>query len=242
MTVKLERIEHSLGRITLANPPANNLDRPDFLNQATLDNFLGASDLKGVVVIGQGRHFCAGADLSALKRQQHDGESFLAALRRGKAILESLNRATVPIVAAIRGSCLGAGLELALACHFRIATPTALLGFPESQHGFLPGMGGTVFSHQNLAFPAIIDLVLSGRCLLGPEAQERGMVDRIVDISNLETQAIAYLVELTGRHSPRLIRSALASIHDGRFLPRAEALEQESRRFFELIQDVPFDD
>jgi enoyl-CoA hydratase len=206
--------------------------------QAELEAILSTPGLKGLLVRGAGRHFSAGADLAALGRQRSDGLSLVDSISLGKRLLDTLDRATVPVVAVIRGSCLGAGLELALACHFRFCARNALLGFPETQHGFIPGMGGSVFGQPLLRSGQLMELVLGGRLVLGEEAAGMGLADQVADSAEVEELALAWLDGLTGRLRPELIRAALASIHDGRFLPRDQALANESSRFFELIQDA----
>jgi len=134
----------AIGRLGFSHPPHNTLVDPVFLDAAFLDRCMGESALKGIILVGEGRHFSGGADREALDDAINDpltGPDALARrLDEGKQILERISLAPVPIVAAIRGQCLGAGLEIALACHFRVATPGAMFGFPESTLGLLPGM------------------------------------------------------------------------------------------------------
>jgi enoyl-CoA hydratase/carnithine racemase len=241
MSVRFEMASATIGRLTLQGGKANSLDRPDFMEQAELEEILVRPELKALLVRGEGRHFSAGADLAALERQRLSGD-LPAAIGRGKCLLDTLNRATVPVLAAIRGSCLGAGLEIALACHFRHAAPNALLGFPEAQHGFIPGMGGAVFGSAVLPASGLMELILSARLVLGTEALSLGLVDVLSEGADPEAEALEWLDRLTTRHRPALIRAALASIHDGRFLPRDQALANESARFFRLIQDASLHD
>ena len=157
-------IREGIGYIAMENPPQNALTRPDFEDPAVLERFLDDAAIKGVVLSGAGRNFSSGADLEALRKMRaEDPAAARAALNRGKDLLQKIRRAPVPVLALIRGSCLGGGLEIALACHFRFASANAMLGFPEAEHGLLPGMGGTRAVWRELGTAGAMSLVLSGK-------------------------------------------------------------------------------
>jgi len=223
----------SIGIVTLSNPPANLMTEPGFADAGALSAFLETPDLVGAVVTGEGRHFCGGADLARLADQARDPRRLSSGLEQGKALLDLLRFATVPIVAAIRGQCLGGGFEIALACHFRVASKGAMFGFPESSHGLVPGLGGTLL-REELGFRGLVDLVLSGRLVDAEEAQSTGFVDRIVDAGQVEAAAEKLLADLTEGKPPGLVRSIMESIQNGRRLPRAEALRRETELFCRL--------
>jgi enoyl-CoA hydratase len=229
-------VDGTLGCITLANPPQNTLPDPEFADSRELAAFVAGPQLKGIVVCGEGRHFCAGADLPSLRSQAADPSSLARRLDKGKQLLEMLRAAPVPMVAAIRGSCLGAGLEIAMACHFRVAAHNALLGFPESQHGLVPGMSGTA---TGLPRAVLARLVLSGDMIGGDEARSLGIVDQCCATGRVVDEAGALLRSLVERRSARLVHAAMTSIHDARRLPRAEALAAETRIFCELVSQAP---
>jgi enoyl-CoA hydratase len=170
-----------IGRIELRNPPYNAFVSPAFEDAARLAGFLARDDLKAAIVLGHGRHFSAGADLDALAaRISGDPEALRASLDAGKKALDAIRFSGIPVVAAIRGSCLGAGLEIALACHFRVASANALLGFPEAERGLMPGLGGTVLGRSRMRRGTIIDLLLTGRMVRGEEAASIGLVDAVL--------------------------------------------------------------
>jgi enoyl-CoA hydratase len=221
------------GVLTLKDPPRNLLKSPLFADRQELEGFLSADDLSGVIVVGEGRHFCGGADLEQLAIQAKDPAQLRRALDQGKALLDLLRFATVPVVAAIRGQCLGAGLEIALACHLRIASPGAMLGFPETTHGLLPGLGGTVALGEHRV-RGVIDLIVSGRLVDADEALSLGLLDRVVDAAQVEHAAELQLTELVGGKPVQLVRSVMESIQNGRRLPREEALRRETELFCTL--------
>ncbi|KZW03783.1 ClpP/crotonase [Exidia glandulosa HHB12029] len=124
--------------------------------------------------------FCAGADLAERRTMSQDQVSdFLAGLRRAMSSLESLS---VPTIAAIDGPALGGGLELALACDFRVAGPNAnKIGLPEVKLGIIPGAGGTQRAVRLLGITKAKNLIFTGRTLDGVEAKEWGIVDYIAE-------------------------------------------------------------
>lgn len=226
-----------LGTIILSNPPHNNLCHPVFCDKEELLDFLNNPTLTHVIIKGKGKHFCGGADLERLKELAAEPDKLREALDQGKELLQIISHAPVPVAALIRGSCLGGGLELALSCHFRFASHNAMLGFPESEYGLMPGLGGTVLSVDLLTRYNLIDLLLSGRMIRGEEALEIGLVDAVCPPKEVEEQLSVFLQRLTERHTPKLIRSVMQSIHNGNQLPTKKALAEESRLFCELVRD-----
>ncbi len=228
------RRDGPIGHIVLQNPPNNTLPHPRFAEPGELQAFLGAAELKGVVVSGEGRHFSAGADLDTLKALARDPAALQQALDEGKGLLDIIRYAPVPVVAAVRGSCLGAGLEIALACHFRVAASSAMIGFPESEYGLIPGMSGTVEGELRRA--TRIRMVLSGEMIGAEEARERGIVDRVCAAPQVEREAEALLAQLVSRRSAALVHAAMNSVHNCARMGRREALLEESRLFCELVR------
>ena len=221
-----------IGRITLAAPPRNLLDHPEFEERATLEAFLAKPELEAVIVQGEGRHFCAGAELRSLRRLTAEPAALEAALGRGKALLDVLSYARVPVLALIRGACLGAGLEIALSCHFRMASENALLGLPETGLGLMPGFGGTILAQEAVGRAKAIELVLSGRLVGAEEARVLGLVDAVAPTRELAPKAVAFLRSLVRD----LVRAIMESIHNARRLPRAEAMAREAALFLQVAR------
>ena len=228
-----------IGTLVLSGGRANALRGPALADPAVLEAFFEREEVKGAVLTCSGRHFCAGADLEELARSLADETSLAelgSGLEVGKAALEAIAFAPVPVVAAVRGSCLGAGLEIALAAHFRVASRNALLGLPESGLGLIPGLGGTARAAELLPRRVAVDLVLSGRMISAGEALELGLVDRVVATSELEGAARQLLVELVGRRSKGVVRAVMTALHNARRLPREDALREEGRLFLEVAR------
>jgi len=224
------------GWITLSNPPYNSLIHPVFTDRKKLLDFLGDPELKYIILRGEGKHFCRGAEIENLAELKHDTQALQKAIEQGKELLGIISRATVPVAALIYGSCLGGGLELALSCHFRFAAQNAMFGFPESNHGLMPGMGGTLIDHEQIDSRYLIDLILSGRLFRAEEAQKIGLIDTIAPAKNIEEKLVHYLDNLTCRHTPKLIRSVMQSINNGKYLPMREALSEETQLFCQLAR------
>ena len=138
--------------------------------------------IKAVVIrSGKPDNFIAGADIKEFLaiKSALEGETLS---RTGQALLDRLEALPVPVVAAIHGSCLGGGLELALACRFRIATddPKTVLGVPEVMLGLLPGAGGSQRIPRLIGLAHGLDLILTGRSLKATRALKVGLVDEVV--------------------------------------------------------------
>jgi 3-hydroxyacyl-CoA dehydrogenase/enoyl-CoA hydratase/3-hydroxybutyryl-CoA epimerase len=141
-------------------------------------------DITGVVVASAKKTFFAGGDLNDLRRvTPADGETFMATLTSTKAALRGLETLGRPVVAALNGSALGGGLEIALSCHHRVAldNPKSRFGFPEVTLGLLPGAGGVVRTVRMLGIAdALLKLLLQGQQLAPMPAKETGIVDEVV--------------------------------------------------------------
>jgi enoyl-CoA hydratase/carnithine racemase len=231
--------EGGVGRIELRNPPHNSLVSPAFEDPARLAAFLARDDLKAAIVVGHGRHFSTGADLDDLAaRISGDTAAFGALLAAGKSALDAIRYSEIPVVAAIRGSCLGAGLEIALACHFRVASANALLGFPEAERGLMPGLGGTLVGGVRAPRGAVIELLLSGRMIRGEEAVSLGLVDAAVPTADVASRAEDLVGRLVAGRTRSQIRRVMTAVHNAERLPRDEALAAETRLFVELAAEV----
>ena len=184
--VRLDR-EGAIGVITVNNPPVNALSPgvPEgiiaCLRQGEADPAISA-----MVLIGAGRSFIAGADI----RQFGKGRPRLPL---GQRVYDVLDAASKPVVAAIHGYALGGGLEIALACHYRIAVPGAKVGLPEVLIGILPGGGGTQRLPRLIGPKAALDMIVSGRHVPAPEARTLGILDEVLaDGADLRAGAIAF--------------------------------------------------
>src|ERR1700686_5772968 len=166
--------DNGIGVITVDNPPVNALSPgvPEGI-VAAVDKGNADPAVKAMVVIGAGTSFIAGADI----RQFGKGPSAPPSGRRPYDVLDDSAK---PVIAAIHGYALGGGLEIALACHYRIATPSARVGLPEVLIGILPGAGGTQRLPRLIGPKAALEMIVSGRHVPADEAKRLGMIDEIV--------------------------------------------------------------
>jgi 3-hydroxyacyl-CoA dehydrogenase len=185
--------------ITIDNPPVNALSPgvPEGISagigKAELD--LGVS---AVVIIGAGRTFIAGADIKQLEEHAHGKGSGAPNLHD---LLKKIEDCSKPVVIALHGTALGGGLELAMAGHFRVATPDAQVGQPEVNLGIIPGAEGSQRLPRLVGVAAAIDMLVSGKPVKAPEALRLGIVDKIIE-GDLQSGAVAFALEAakSGRH------------------------------------------
>ncbi|MBV9827682.1 MAG: enoyl-CoA hydratase/isomerase family protein [Alphaproteobacteria bacterium] len=206
--VSFEKVE-DIGVITVDNPPVNAMSPgvPEGI-VAALDK--GNADLavKAMVLIGAGRSFIAGADI----RQFGKGPPRPAPARRHYDVMDQSPK---PVVAAIHGYALGGGLETALACHYRVAVPSAKVGLPEVLIGILPGAGGTQRLPRLIGPKAALDLIVSGRHVPAEEAQKLGIIDEIVPEGGLRDAAIAFAKKIADRRPLPVIRNNNGRLAEG---------------------------
>jgi enoyl-CoA hydratase len=215
------------------------VNRPDKLNaldRHTIEElheaFAAAGEAAGtraVLLTGGGaKAFVAGADIAEMS-----GMTPLQARdfsRRGQALMTRIERLGKPVVAAINGFALGGGLELALACHVRVAADTAKVGQPEVNLGLIPGFGGTQRLVRLCGRGAALDLCLTGQNIDAARALQLGIVSRVVAAADLEAAAIALATQLANA-APQAIRGVLDSILLGAEAPIDVGLDYETQAF-----------
>jgi enoyl-CoA hydratase len=181
------KIENDIGHLVLSQPPANTMSRLFFEELALLTrDILPRAEMKALIIYGKGRHFSAGADHYDLRNRiienlpadfPNELPFFLKETTRSFNFIENL---PIPTFAAIRGTCFGSALELALHCRYRICAEGTVLGFPETSFGLMPGCGGSVKLPAITGLARAIELIVSGRNFSAEEAYEWGIVHKIV--------------------------------------------------------------
>ncbi|MCB1742323.1 MAG: enoyl-CoA hydratase/isomerase family protein [Gammaproteobacteria bacterium] len=188
------------------------LNRPQALNALSfeilrdIDRALAEaadSDARVLIVTGAGeKAFCAGADIKELRgrslTQQKQGA------RLGQRIFARLDDYPFPSIALINGYAFGGGLELALACTFRLATPNAKMGLPEIKLGLIPGYGGTQRLPRAIGEARALEMILTGATVDAEEAARIGLVHRLLDSDDPMTQALSFARRFTGFSLPVL--------------------------------------
>jgi enoyl-CoA hydratase len=230
---QLLTISHHIARIRLHNPPANTIthsglkELEQVLSEVEQDDYVRA-----VIVTGSGRFFCAGADIHELTRLNtaHAGSEFAL---QGQALFNHIERCDKPVVAAINGICVGGGLELALACHIRIAASGVSLGLPEIKLGLIPGFGGTQRLLRVVGASKAAEMMLTGETVTAEEARNIGLVSRVVPNQELMTQAEA-IGGMIAAHGAAAVQSVLYAIRGGLDIPLSEGLVREAELFGRL--------
>jgi 3-hydroxyacyl-CoA dehydrogenase len=178
-----------VGVITLNSPPVNALG-PELIAgiRAAFDLLVGDATVRAIVLTGAGKAFCGGADIRQFAGLR-DGK--LSAADIFNPLLNALEDSPKPVVAAIHGVCLGGGLELAMACHYRLATPTSQLGQPEVKLGLIPGAGGTQRLPRLAGVAKAAEMIATGASINASDARTFGIVDRVFD-RDLLAEAIKF--------------------------------------------------
>ena len=242
----LER-DGAVGIITIDNPPVNAMS-PGLpgailarLAEAQADNAVEA-----VVLRGAGKGALAGADIRSFGTPWPEGEPTL------RDVIAAIERSAKPVIAALAGYWLGGGLELALSCHYRVASRKTQVGQPEVALGFPPGAGGTQRLPRLADVEAALAMIVDGTPVDAPEAAEKGILDRVIDGDLLEG-AVAFAGERIAAGPPHaLARERTPELRDPAiFAATRERLERRARgqraplaclECVELALEVPFDE
>jgi enoyl-CoA hydratase/carnithine racemase len=187
--------------------------------------------VRAVILTGAGKAFCAGADLK--ERQKMTLEETRSFLRSLNSVVDTVAGFPRPVIAAINGAAFGGGLELALACDFRIAADAAELGLVETRLGIIPGAGGTQRLARLAGLAVAKELILTGRRIGAARAKELGVVGEVVPAAELPAAAARQAGELCAA-GPLAVTQAKRAIDGGFHLPLAEALAHE-RDCYEIV-------
>lgn len=187
-------VKDSIGVISVNNPPVN------ALAQVVREGILKAvqtaqqDDSEAVVLRCEGRTFIAGADITEFGKPPKD--PWLP------EVLTAIENSSKPVIAAIHGTALGGGFEVALACHYRCAIASAKVGLPEVNLGLLPGAGGTQRVPRVAGVKAALDMITSGKPIAAAKAKDMGLIDEVLAGEDLEAAAIAYAKDLLASGAP----------------------------------------
>jgi len=237
----MDLISHSLegavALIRINHPPVNALAHPVRSALLARVNTLATdASVAALVIHGAGEHFVAGADIREFDAAPRDPLL--------NDVLLQIEACDKPVIAAIRGSAIGGGFELALACHYRCATPSAAFSLPEIKLGLLPGAGGTQRLPRLVGAELALDMMLTAESIDGRRAFDLGIVDHLAD-GDLVMQTLEYARQLIARNAgPRRLRDLQVDV---RFLPpgffqqqnqRAEALSHGHGSHGAIVQCV----
>lgn len=215
-----------VGILAIASPPVNALGH--VVRSALRDGLkalIADEAVKAVVVRCDGRTFFAGADISEFGKPFVDPDL--------NAVFEIIEASTKPVVAAIHGTALGGGFELALACHYRVAGASAKVGLPEVSLGLLPGAGGTQRVPRLAGVVAALDLIVTGRPVKAAAALDMKLVDAVVSDGGLVDEAVAFAGALVADAAPlRRVRDMEVDLKDDEARAAIAAYQQKNARLF----------
>ncbi|MGE5704965.1 MAG: enoyl-CoA hydratase [Clostridia bacterium] len=210
--------------ITINNPPANALNQTTLTELGSaLDELETDNQVKAIVITGVGRFFIAGADIKQFT-QLGVGQAEALSVA-GQTLFRRIELLEKPVIAAINGACLGGGLELAMACHMRIAASEAKLGLPELNLGIMPGYGGTQRLTRLVGRGKATQLMLTSEAIGGEEAHRIGLVEAVYPVEQLldEVKKLAAAITAKGRMSVSFTLQAIEASFDGEAGYRKEA-------------------
>ncbi|HEV2364815.1 MAG TPA: 3-hydroxyacyl-CoA dehydrogenase NAD-binding domain-containing protein [Caulobacteraceae bacterium] len=220
-------LEGDVGVITLNSPPVNALSANVRDGLALgMEKALADPGAKAIVIICEGRTFIAGADITEFGGQQKGASLF--------AVQDAIEGSSKPVIAAIHGTALGGGLEVALACHYRVAVPSARCGLPEVNLGLLPGAGGTQRLPRIVGVEKALQMVTSGQHVPARECLAMGLVDEVVDEGRLREGAVAFAGKVAAEGRPlKKVRESNGKVEAARGHPEifADFRKANARRF-----------
>lgn len=221
--INVERQGH-LAIITVDNPPVNVLSYPVRLGLAeALEEIEAADDIKAAVLVCAGRTFVAGADIREFGKPIKQP--------RLSEMITRIDACEKPFVAALHGTALGGGFELALGCHYRVAVPNARVGLPEVTLGILPGAQGTQRLPRLIGAAQALDMMISGKPIGAIDAAKVGIVDHLIEDGDLTAGAIAFANELVAAGKPprRISELSVEPVPAGFFDEFRKKIERKTR-------------
>ena len=218
-------LEGDIGVIRVNNPPVNALAQP--VREGILNAVKAAQgdESKAIVLCCEGRTFIAGADITEFGKPPREPGL--------PEVLGEIENSTKPVIAAIHGTALGGGFEVALACHYRAALPSAMVGLPEVKLGLLPGAGGTQRVPRLAGVQAALDMITAGNPVPAAKAKAMGLVDEVLEAEDLVAAANSYATQLVESGAPlkrvRDITIDPASVEEGFFEAARKKLARRAR-------------
>lgn len=237
-------VDEAIATITLNRPDKLNAYIPA-MGEEIVTAFARAKDddeVRVIVLTGAGRGFCAGVDLDHLKASFAQAGEAVEPARGGTRLGEEdfLRKLPLdlidfpkPVIAAINGHAIGVGITMVLPCDLRIAAAGAKIGLTFAKLGILPGLGATHLLPRLVGIAKAQELVLSARVILAEEANEIGLVNRVVPAESLMKE-VRELAQQMAAHDPEVLARAKRSLYYGSGVDMAEAMQNEQRMSAEL--------
>ena len=230
-TILVERHEQ-VGLIRLNRPQALNALNSTLLQEllTALEEFDQDEQIGAMVITGSERAFAAGADI----KEMAEASAVEMLMRDHISPLDHLRELHKPLIAAVSGYCLGGGSELAMACDMVVASETARFGQPEINLGVIPGAGGTQRLTRALGKALAMEMVLNNRTLTAQEAQQFGLVNRVVPVERYLEEALQLATEIAAR-APLALRLGKEMVNRAFDSFLEDGLQDERRAFYFLF-------
>ncbi|XP_074280943.1 peroxisomal fatty acid beta-oxidation multifunctional protein AIM1 isoform X1 [Silene latifolia] len=234
--VTMQVTKNGVAIITLSNPPVNALAIPIIAGlKEKYDEAMKRSDVKAIVLTGEGGKFSGGFDINVFEKVHKTGDKSVLPDVSVDLVVNTIEDARKPSVAAIQGLALGGGLELALGCHARISAPKALLGLPELSLGVIPGFGGTQRLPRLVGVKKAVEMMLSSKPITSEEGKKLGLIDDVVPPHELLNVSCSWALDIAESRKP-WVRSlhmteklgSLRETHD--FLMKARQQAKQTAR------------
>lgn len=229
-----QEISDGVAVVTVSRPQALNALNTRFFEEmdSLVAEYRGRTDIKAVVITGDGKAFVAGADIAEMvDKTPEEGSRFS---RLGQATFRSLELLEKPIIAAINGFALGGGLELALGCDFRVASAKAKFGQPEVNLGLIPGYAATQRLPRLIGPGNALFLLLTGEMIGADEALRMGLVQKVVEPEALLQTAVD-LARLIASKGPKAVRLVKRVVREGLLKDFESGCALESEMFGSLF-------
>jgi enoyl-CoA hydratase/carnithine racemase len=222
-----------VAEMVIDNPPMNALSTPvlNDIEEAVI-RALNDDNVRVILFTGAGKAFIAGADIKEIGKltNSSSGEEYL---KNGQDIFNLIENADKPFIAAINGYALGGGMELALACHIRLADKNALLGLPEIKLGIIPGYGGTQRAARTMGKARAMEMILSGNFFSAQQAADYGLINRVAAEGKVLEDARELASVMASRGRPA-IKAAMKAISEGLAGDFSRGLKLEREEFGKL--------
>ncbi len=185
----LWKIQDDIGHLILNDPPSNKMSIKFFCQLKELvDYVIPSSKIKAIIIYGNGRHFSSGAEIDELLKvinyqtkvnKNGNIKKYSPFLKNNNKLILFFNNLEIPVIAAVRGVCLGSAMELVLFCHIRICAENTLFGFPETSFNLMPGLGGTQKILEYLNYQKTLEIILKGSNFNAQDALKWNMIHKI---------------------------------------------------------------
>ena len=227
-------LEDGVATVTIDHPPANSLDMQtrDELTDVFDELSQKAGEVRVVILTSAGEKiFVSGADIRMLRDRTPD-EAIVAGKRAREGTLK-IEQFEAPVICAIKGYCLGGGLELAMGCDLRIVAENAQFGQPEVNLGIIPGGGGTQRLARLVGVGTAKELIYTGKMINAQEAHRIGLVNKVVPLDKIMDEVME-MAKLIASKGPLAVRAAKKTINQGLDMPLIPGLELETENFSQL--------